>query len=86
MNKLPDWIYALKGAIYLTLIGYTESSGYSIPCKERDRMEKEIVDKFILKINDPDFHPSAELASLKAENEALKKQIAEKDEWIHSHV
>jgi|SRR6185312_17414466 len=27
-----------------------------------------------------------QLASLKAENEALKKQIAEKDEWINSHM
>jgi len=45
-----EWEYMLRNSVYMTLIGYTESTGYSIPCKVRQQMEDEILKKFKSKL------------------------------------
>lgn len=45
-EKLKDWEYMLKSTIYLALIGYNDSNGYTIPCSVRGEMEDEILKNF----------------------------------------
>lgn len=45
-EKLEDWEYALRSSIYLTLIGYEESNGKTMPCKVRENIEAKIVSEF----------------------------------------
>lgn len=54
-QKLPDWEYMLKSCIYTSLLGYRESSGYSIPCKTREEIEDAIVGKFKKRLKEGNY-------------------------------
>jgi hypothetical protein len=41
-----DWEHLLDMCIYTCLIGYNDSNGHSIPCKEREGMKERIVARF----------------------------------------
>lgn len=45
-EKKQDWEHLLEMCIYTALIGYTEKTGYSIPCKVREDMKHRAVERF----------------------------------------
>ncbi len=52
--KEPDWVYMLKGQIYLTLNSFYEN-GKSLPCKLRTDAEERIVSNFRKKLSEAGY-------------------------------